>query len=213
MHWRGYIIGGVVIVCLAALFFVSPFLQDIFFLVIEDVGNFASGNTGGSMVVFVLLAAVSVMLSPFSSTPIVPIATSLWGWETAVALLLFGWFIGAIISYAIGFFAGHPILRQFVGDEKASSYEEYFLTRMTLIRAVLIRLALPAEVGYAFGLIKYNIGMYLAATVVAEIPFAFITVHAADAFIALKPIVFAGWILALAALIGVSYFFFPKKAA
>lgn len=208
MHWRGYLIVTFFIAVLAGLFFISPFLQDIFFLVTEDVNNFASGNIGVTMIFFIALAAFSAMFSPFSSTPIVPIAVSLWGWEITAALLLSGWIVGDIISYAIGFFAGHPLLRQFVSDEKAHAYEARLSAHMTFIRALLVRLALPAEVGYAFGLIKYHIGAYLIATIIAEVPFVFITVHAASALVALNPIVFLGWFLALCVLVGVSYFLF-----
>lgn len=208
MHWRGYFIIAFLIAVLAGFFFVSPFLQNIFFLITEDVNNFASGNIGITMSFFIVLAAFSAMFSPFSSTPIVPIAVSLWGWEITAALLLSGWIIGDIISYAIGFFAGHPLLRQFVSDEKARMYEKRLSAHMTFTRALLVRLALPAEVGYAFGLIQYHVGAYLIATIIAEIPFVFITVHAADALVALNPIVFLGWFFALCAFVGVSYFLF-----
>ncbi len=209
--YRGYIIGGVAIVFLAALFFVSPFLQDIFFAVATDVENFASGRENLIKILFVILAALSAMISPLSSTPILPVAVSLWGFSLTSTLLLFGWLLGDVIAYFIGRFAGHTIARQFVGEERLNRYETYFSEHATFLKALLVRLALPAEVGYAFGLIKYNFGAYFLITLIAEGLFAVATVQASDAFIALKPVVFAGWILALTLLISISYFFFRKN--
>ncbi len=53
--------------------------------------------------------------------------------------------------------------------------------------------------------------LYFLITLIAEGLFAVATVQASDAFIALKPVVFAGWILALTLLISISYFFFRKN--
>ena len=211
MHWRGYIIVTLIIAALAGLFFVSPFLQDIFFLITRDVNNFASGNMGITMVFFVILAAISAMVSPFSSVPTVPIAVSLWEWEVATVLLLLGWIIGGGIAYAIGYAAGNPILRRFIHEEKIKRYEKYFSERMTFPAALLVRLSLPAEIGYAFGVMRYRFSFYFLATVIAEIPVAIVAVRAADALVTLNPFAFLGWLLALLALICVSYFFFRLK--
>jgi len=210
MNFRGYITLAFIVTLFAGLFFASPFLQDIFFIVAEDVGSFASGNAGLVIVLFVLLATISALVSPFSSVPIVPVAVALWGpWLTS-AFLLLGWLFGDTLAYAIGRYAGHSIVRQFIREEKLRGYERYFSERMTFLRALLIRLALPAEIGYGFGLIRYHLGAYFLVTFITEGLFAFITVQASDALINLKTVAFLGWAAVLITLIGAAYFFFHK---
>ncbi|MEK9167718.1 MAG: VTT domain-containing protein, partial [Patescibacteria group bacterium] len=206
--YRRYIIGGVLVALLAALFFVSRFLQDLFFVVIEDIGAFAAENTATVTLFFVLFAALSAMISPFSSAPIVPVAVALWGVETTIALLLLGWLLGDIFAYAIGRFAGHPIARQLIREEELQKYELYFSKHATFVRALLARLVFPAEIGYGFGLIRYNFGAYMFVTFIAEALFAVLTVEAADALISLRPAMFIGWILAIFAAIGCCYLLF-----
>lgn len=206
--YRGYIIGGGVIALLAALFFVSPFLQDLFFIVVKDAGDFASQNTALAVSFFILLAAISSMVSPFSSVPVIPFAVTLWGVGVTTTLLVLGWLIGDVIAYAIGRYAAHPLIAQFVKEKKLARYRRYFSDHATFLRALLVRLALPAEIGYAFGLIKYNFGSYILVTFITEAIFAVPTVLAVDALIALHPTVFAVWVLALVAVIITFYFLF-----
>jgi len=210
MTMRGYLIVFFLIAIIAGFFFTSPLLRDIFFAITEDIGSFAGGNIGLAMAVFLALAALSAMFSPFSSTPLIPVAVSLFGFWPSAILLICGWLLGDIVSYVIGYYAGHPLLREFISDEKARMYERRILSRMTFSRALLIRLALPAEVGYAFGLIKYNFGIYMFVTILAEVPFAYATVKASDALLNVNPLLFAAWIGALVVVIGVSYHFFSK---
>lgn len=210
MTLRGYLVVFFVIAIIAAFFFTSPLLRDIFFTVAEDVGSLAGGNIGLAMAVFLALAALSAMFSPFSSAPLIPIAVALWGFWPSAILLMCGWLLGDAISYFIGYYAGHPLLREFISDEKARMYEKRILSRMTFSRALLIRFALPAEVGYAFGLIKYNFPIYMFVTILAEVPFAYATVKASDAFLNVNPMLFTTWIGALVLVIGIAYYFFSK---
>ncbi|MEK7134238.1 MAG: VTT domain-containing protein [Patescibacteria group bacterium] len=210
MHWRGYIIITLIIVALAGLFFASPFLQDIFFIIAEDTSAYAAGHPFLAVAFFVFLAAISAMISPFSSVPIVPIAVLIWGWEITAGLLWSGWLAGGMLSYVIGRFAGNPILRQFIKPEKLYAHEERFSCRITFPGVLLLCLALPAEVGYAFGLIKYHFGKYIFATAIAEVPVAIVSVRAADALVSLDMTRFAEWVFLFTAIIGTAYFLFHK---
>lgn len=206
--YRGYIIGGGIVAFFAVLFFVSPLLRDFFFAITRDTGNFAAQNAELAILFFIVLAALSALLSPFSSTPIVPVAVALWGIESTFALLLFGWLLGDALAYAIGRFGAHTFLKQFIREEKLNGYEQYVFKHITFISALLARLAFPAEIGYVFGLIRYKFGAYMLVTFIAEAVFAVPTVLAADALIALRPAAFAGWMLAFVAAIAFFYLLF-----
>lgn len=211
MHWHRYLLVVLAILVIAGLFFVSPFLQELFSAISKDTSAYAAGHPLAVILFFILLATLSAMFSPFSSIPVVPFAVALWGVNETITLLLLGWLIGGACAYIIGKYAAHPLIAQFMKEEKLTEYEHSISKRMTFSRALLIRLAFPAEVGYAFGLIKYNFVKYMIVTFVAELPFAFLFVHAAEAFIALKPIIFIGWLSVLIALVGTGYFFFHKN--
>ena len=211
MHSRKYLIVALVIGAIAGLFFASPFLQDLFFAVAGDAAAYARGHSLAAVVFFVLLAAFSAMISPFSSVAIIPFAVALWGVWTTSALLILGWFIGDMIAYAVGRYAAHPLIAQFMKEETLTRYEHNLSDSMTLFRAFLLRLALPAEVGYAFGLIKYHFGAYMIVTVLAEVPFAFLTVRAADALVTLDVRMFAVWTALLVVLVGAAYVFFTRS--
>jgi len=126
-------------------------------------------------------------------------------------LLTIGWLVGDTFAYIVGKYAGHPFLKQFIHEHKLQSLERYFAERMTFLKALIIRLALPAEIGYGFGLIRYDFLKYSTVTLIAEVVFAIGTVQASEAFIALKPLMFTVWLLFLAIIISLFYYLFRKK--
>ena len=74
-------------------------------------------------VVFVVLAALSAMLAFVSSAVLVPAAIRVWGPEACFLLLWTGWFLGALAAYAVGRYAGRPLVERLVrpghcGDTK-----------------------------------------------------------------------------------------------
>jgi len=208
--YRKYALIALVIAFAAGLLFASSSLQDTFFLITDRAGDFTAQNMVLVSSVFILLAALSAMISPFSSTPIVPIAVALWGTELATTLLLAGWLIGDGAAYVAGRYAGHPLLEQFFDEEKLRKYEKYFSEHMTFFRALLVRIALPAEIGYGFGLINYNFIKYSVVTIVAETLFAIITVQASDALVSLNPIAFVSWSATLIIIVGGFYYLFRR---
>lgn len=211
MHWRGYLLVVLALLVFAGLFFASPFLQELFSAISKDTSNYAAGHPFAVILFFILLAALSAMVSPFSSVPVVPFAVAFWGVNETILLLLVGWLIGGTCAYVVGKYAAHPLIAQFMKEDRLTKYEHSISERMTFSRALLIRLALPAEVGYAFGLIRYDFVKYIIVTLAAELPFAFLSVHAAEAFLALDALRFAGWVFLLVLLVGVSYLVFRGR--
>jgi uncharacterized membrane protein YdjX (TVP38/TMEM64 family) len=133
---------------------------------------------------FVGLAAVSAILSPFSSLPMVPFAVAIWGPEKTMALLLSGWMAGAVAAYAIGRYAGFPLLRRFKVYRKIREYKRKIPEQKQFLYILLLRTALPSELlSYALGVVKYRFIPYITVTLIAEIPFALISVYSSEAFI------------------------------
>ncbi|MBI4132578.1 MAG: hypothetical protein HY473_00555 [Candidatus Sungbacteria bacterium] len=141
-------------------------------------------------------ATLSVLLGPFTSAPMVPVAVLLWGNGITFGLLFSGWVIGGMGAYAIGRFIGYPVVGRIVSREKVDAWREFVSRRMTFAWALLFRLAMPAETGYIFGLVRYRIGAYLLITALVEAPIAAVLVWASDALVARDFARFIGWIAA-----------------
>lgn len=151
---------------------------------------------------FVFLAAISVLLGPFTSTPTVPFAVAAWGEPGTVALLMFGWLLGGMLAYALGMWVGEPLVKRIVGKEKLKDWLEKIRPRLDFLTLLLFRLAMPSETGYVFGLLRYSFGSYVVITILAEIPFALITAYGSAALLYSSPTALAitvtAWVLLIA---------------
>ena len=156
--------------------------------------TYSQGHFFLSAAVFVALAFLSVLLGPLTSAPIVPIAVLAWGEWVTFGLLLFGWVGGGALSYGIGRLAGETLLIRFVPRAQLDAWQAFVSQRTTFFTAFLFRLAMPAETGYAFGLVRYDLGKFLLLTVLVEIPFALTLVFGGNAFATQNFPSFAGWI-------------------
>lgn len=132
-------------------------------------------------VVFTLLGVLSALLSPVSSAPLVPPAVLAWGRWPTVGLLVLGWTLGGAIAWLVGRAAGRRLLarsaRLCAADARLRSLRASFLA------ALALRVALPSEVGYAYGVLRYSFAKYMRMTVVAEIPSALPLVLVSDALL------------------------------
>ena len=145
--------------------------------------EYAESNNKAGMVLFTALAAISVLFGPFTSVFLVPPAILIWGpWLTFI-LLMIGWLIGGIGAYWIGRYVGHPLVSRILSKEKTNEWITFISNEATFLLAFLFRLALPAETGYVFGLVKYNFWKYVLIIFLAELPVGFLIVHAGDAFL------------------------------
>lgn len=213
MFQRRYIVGIVIIIGIAVLFFLSPAVQETFFNITLSLQDYAASNSALASVIFVALAALSALLSPFSSVPFIPIAVTIWGEAMTITLLLIGWTLGGIGAYAIGRYAARPILDRFVRSETAHRYADWIKEHATFAGVLLFRLALPAEIlAYALGITRYHFGKYVLATFLAEAPFAFGATRASTALVSLDPMAFFGWTaITLVAFIALYYLFITTR--
>jgi uncharacterized membrane protein YdjX (TVP38/TMEM64 family) len=176
-----------VLFLLFIIFGSSVFLQDVFDRLVTVLDGYQQNHIFFGPFIFIVLAAFSVMLGPFTSTPLLPFAVAVWGTDRTLLFLLSGWLIGNSIAYAIGYYLGHPLARKFFEEGDFVKWTGFLSRKVDIFLAFLFRLATPSETGYIFGTIKYNFFKYFFITLLAELPFAVVTVYAGEAFVN------AGW--------------------
>ena len=94
--------------------------------VVTRLEPYATTHRPAAVALFALLAAMSALLTFFSSTVIVPVAVQAWGAPVTAALLWSGWLLGGAGAYAAGRWLGRPIVRGLAGAEKLRFYQERF---------------------------------------------------------------------------------------
>lgn len=122
---------------------------------------------------FVLLSALSAILTFASSIPLVPSAILVWGIPLTFFLLLGGWVIGAIFTYWIGTRFTRPVLLFFVSEEKLARYELLVSKEARFWMILLFCLAVPSEIpGFILGAMRYDFAKFISAVIIAEAVYA-----------------------------------------
>jgi uncharacterized membrane protein YdjX (TVP38/TMEM64 family) len=190
---------------LALVFAPSVYLQTVFDGVTEALAAFVTEHPVMGPFVFVGLGIASVLLGPFTSVPLVPFAVAIWELLPTLLLLLSGWLVGNCIAYAIGRFAGQPLVVKIVGQKQVDAWIGTLEKHMKPLTMFIFRLAVPSETGYVFGLISYRFSHYLLITFLAELPFAVLAVFTGDAFAATQWESFWVLLAVWAGIIGLAY--------
>lgn len=187
-------------------------LQKIFYSSLESGSALASRNRLAGACVFVIFSAVSVLLSPFSSAPLVPLANITFGNFTTIILLLAGWILGDTAAYLIGSSAGYPILSRFASAQKIEQYKRQIPEKSQFWLVFLFRLAIPAEItGYTLGVIRYPFVKYLLASSLSEMPFAFLLVYSSQALVKKEALSFISLVALGVLLLGGAFLLFKKN--
>ncbi len=172
-----------IVTAVVLIFFGSTLFQGEYWQLVGFFEKHVNEYKAVGVVVFVALAVLSTMFSFLSSIWLIPIAVPIFGAVLTTALLLSGWYIGAIFSYVIGRYAGYPIIARLVDAQKIDYYRDLLLKgRGELGLLLLVRFVLPSEIpGYVLGMARYHFGKYFLITVLSEIPYALAAVYAIDA--------------------------------
>lgn len=201
------------IAVLGTAFLYSDTLHNGFVTVSNFLGGYALEHPISAGALFLALAAASALLSLFSSAALIPVAIGIWSDETTLALLMTGWMAGGLGAYAIGRYAGLPIVSKLVSSERLEHYQAITKERSRFGFIFLFRFLLPAEItGYVLGIARYPLAKYLLATFLSELPFAFIAIYLSQAFVSKNTLVFlsAGGAAAFA-LLFVSWKYLPRR--
>lgn len=136
------------------------------------------------MLIFVLLAIVSAMLAFYSSAFLVPIGVYTWGTTVCFMLLWIGWFIGGVLTFAMGRYLGRPITSKIIGESRFTKFEKQVSKRAKFVHVLLFQAALPSEIpGYVLGTLHYRFVLYLSALALTELPYALGTVYLGSSFL------------------------------
>lgn len=131
------------------------------------------------IVVYVMFVAASVVLLPFSSLPLLPLAARVFGvWLTAT-LSIIGWWIGCLIAFQIARL-GRRYLEKFTSLEAVDRLERKIPPDISFAGIVILRMILPVDVtSFALGLLKnLSFSTYAIASLIGITPFAFVWSYA-----------------------------------
>lgn len=194
------------------LFWSSVSIQGIFYETVLSVQEYSVENGGLVIAIFIILAALSAMLSPFSSVPFVPAAILIWGNLLTAIFLLAGWLTGEALAYFISYYLGYPLVKHLASFEKIEYFKNKIPKKSEFLMVLLFRFAMPAEIpGYVLGLIRYDFWKYFLATFLAELPFAFIISYAGEALVNNEPLIFISLVALAFIIIGAMFYIFNKQ--
>ena len=164
---------------------------------IEALQSRLRGGGPAAPLIYIGLAALAVMLSPFSVVPFSIIAISLWGKALTLLYVMIGSLLGASIAFAIGAQAIHRLLTFLVPAELIRRYTEIINEKSSFLLVTLFFLAMPAEVpAYVLGAGRYSYWKFILAATIAYLPFELLAIYAGDAFLH-RDVVVLGTLMAL----------------
>lgn len=133
------------------------------------------GGTSG-MAAYVLITIVAIVVAPISTLPLMPLATSIWGWFLTGVLSIIGWTIGAQIAFMLARHFGKPLVQKLVSDGKVRELEGWVPEHNLFWTVVLLRMAIPVDIlSYALGLFSRMKSVpYFLSTLIGVTPFAFV---------------------------------------
>ena len=163
----------------------------------------SSGN-GLGIIIYMAITTAAVIIPPFSSAPLIPLAANTWGFFWAAVFSVIGWVLGSMAAFFIARIYGVPLVSKIVALEKIYKIQEFVSSKHIFWSVVLLRMVVPVDIlSYALGLFSI-IGWkkYALATAIGVAPFAFVFAYAGTlqfryqliAFLALAPLVII-WIL------------------
>lgn len=132
----------------------------------------------GAGIYFVLVTA-SVVLLPFSSLPLIPLATQHFGVVLTALLSAAGWWSGCLIAFQIARL-GRRYLERIASMEAIDRIEDKIPNDLGFGGIVVLRMIMPVDVvSFALGLLKrLPFRTYAVASLVGILPFAFVMSYA-----------------------------------
>jgi uncharacterized membrane protein YdjX (TVP38/TMEM64 family) len=134
------------------------------------------------MLSYVGLMIVAVIVAPFDTLPLLPVAVQLWGPLFTAFLSIAGWSLGALFAFLLARRWGPSLACRFVRKCDIEEWGTVLPKKNIFWLIVLFRLVLPVDIiSYAAGIFtKMDWTLYLAATVVGVAPFAFLFSYGAQ---------------------------------
>ncbi|MFN0098157.1 MAG: hypothetical protein ACKVS7_05735 [Gemmatimonadaceae bacterium] len=138
----------------------------------------------GGMLLFLLLAGLSAMLSFFSTAALVPVGVYVWGSTTTMLLLWSGGVLGGIGGYWFARTLGRRAVTHTFPAASLRPYEIFFSRQASWRTILIFRIALQSELpSYVLGLVTYPFLRYVPIIMLAEAIFVMLEVLLGEAFI------------------------------
>lgn len=182
-HRRRTIVVSLLLALLVAIAAFQP-LHDALAAWSARAGTLIEGHGVAGPAVFLLLSMLSAMLAFFSTAVLIPITVTAWGKTATLLLLWTGWFLGGVVSFAIGRFLGRPVVRHFIAADRLDKYEREIRKLVGFPQLLLLQFALPSEIpGYVTGMLRFRPRRYFLALAIGELPFAIGAVFLGESFL------------------------------
>lgn len=162
-----------------AAFVVVSFLSERYLL--EWAARYRIDGWEGQAI-YILLMSAAVIVAPFETLPLIPVATRLWGPGTAAFLTIIGWTLGSLTAFGLARALGHNLLASSLSRFRRLENSRGVLTGKHLFWLVAFaRFVLPLDVvSYAAGLFtSMSWFSYTAATLMGIVPFSFLFAYGA----------------------------------
>lgn len=165
-------------IIVALLFLFATYVSTAYKPVIE---NFIGSYGVWGMLLYVATAIGATVIAPVSATPLIPVATALWGVVPSALLSITGWTIGSVIAFWLSRKYGYEKISRFVRLQKIQMYAEKLPKKNIFWSVVFMRIVLPVDMlSYALGLFSsMSLRSYTVATIIGIAPFAFIFAYTA----------------------------------
>lgn len=167
--------------------------HDALTALISGVGDFG-------ILSYVALSAIATVVAPLSSVPLIPIASQMWGPIPTALASIVGWFVGAVICFALSRAFGMPFVKKAVSPERLLTIEKKLIGKNLFWTIVLLRMIIPVDIlSYVLGLFPIvSWRVYLGATAIGIVPFAFVFAYLGSipvqyqilAFVILSPVIY-----------------------
>lgn len=201
---------GVIVLFVAAVLAIatSDVLHGAFMDVLHVAERVMRAYPRAGMALFIVLAAMSAMLSFFSAAALVPIGVYVWGPTTTLLLLWAGGATGGIGGYWMARTLGRRIVKRLVPEAPFRRYESFFREKAQWRTVLLFRLALQSELpSYVLGVLRYPFPRYLPMMVLAELPYVLFAVYLGETILERDAGIFA---VALAAGLSLTFVAFRR---
>ena len=128
------------------------------------------------MLVYVFVSVVSIVVAPVSVMPLMPLASTLWGWKVAGVLSIVGWTVGAVIAFVLARRYGVPLVSKLLPMKSIYKFEKKIPDEHLFLTVVFFRMVIPVDgLSYFLGLFsKMSLRSYTLATLIGITPFAFV---------------------------------------
>jgi uncharacterized membrane protein YdjX (TVP38/TMEM64 family) len=138
-----------------------------------DIEGIIGTSSGTGMAAFVFLFIISIVLTPVSTTPLVPVGAQLWGVITSTVLCTAGWTIGAVIAFSLARKFGKKYVARFISLKKVERIEGIIPEKNIFWTIFFFRAVSPFDgLSYALGLFtKVSFRTFFWATLFGLVPF------------------------------------------